>query len=112
MKSVESVVQKQLDYYNDNNLEGFISTYHDDVEILNLEDNTIIMKGKEALTEKYRERFEVQKVQAEVLNRMVIGQKVIDHEAVIGIKKDGLVYAVAVYKVESDLIKKVWFLYE
>lgn len=112
MKSVESVVQKQLDYYNDNNLEGFISTYHDDVEILSLEDNTLIMKGKEALIEKYRERFEVQKVQAELLNRMVIGQKVIDHEAVSGIKKNGLVYAVAVYRVEHDLIKKVWFLYE
>lgn len=111
MTHVERLVQKQLDYYNENNLEAFVSTYHEDIEIINLEDNTLILKGIEALTEKYRERFQVQKVKAKLLNRIVIGDKVIDHEAVSGIKKDELVYAVATYKVEDDLIRKVWFLF-
>ena len=111
MTKVEAVVQKQLDHYNENNLQAFASTYHEDIEIVNLEDNSIILKGKAALLEKYRERFEVQKVKAQLLNRMVVGDKVIDHEAVSGIKPDELVYAVATYKVENDLIKKVWFLF-
>ncbi len=55
MTHVEKLVQKQLDYYNENNLEAFVSTYHEDIEIINLEDNTLILKGIEALTEKYRE---------------------------------------------------------
>ncbi len=112
MSRAEKVVQKQLDYYNANNLEGFISTYHDNIEILNMEDNALILRGKKALKEKYRERFEVQKVQAELVNRIVMGDKVIDHEYVSGIKQDEIVKAVAVYKVENDLIEKVWFIYE
>lgn len=112
MDNVEKTVQKQLDYYNANNLEKFISTYHDDIELLSLEDNTLILRGKEALKTKYRERFEVQKVQAELVNRIVIGDKVIDHEHVSGIKKGEIVKAVAVFKVEEGLIKKVWFLHE
>ncbi len=111
MSRAEKVVQKQLDYYNANNLEGFISTYHDNIEILNMEDHSLILRGKKALKEKYRERFEVQKVQAELVNRIVMGDKVIDHEHVSGIKQDEIVKAVAVYKVENDLIEKVWFIY-
>ena len=112
MSHAEQIVQKQLDYYNDHHLENFISTYHDDIEILSLEDNTLILQGKEALRTKYRERFEVQKVQADLVNRIVIGDKVIDHEHVRGIKKDEIIKAVAIYKVEDQLIKKVWFLYD
>lgn len=111
MTKAEEVVQEQLDHYNENNLQAFVSMYHEDIEIVNLEDNTTILKGKEALSEKYRERFEIQKVQARLINRMVIGDKVIDHEAVSGIKPNELVYAVATYKVENNLIRKVWFLF-
>ncbi len=112
MSNVENVIQKQLDYYNSNDLEGFVSTYHNDIEILNLEDNSVMLKGKEALMEKYRERFEVQKVQAELVNRMVLGNKVIDHERVSGIKKNEYVKAIAIYEVVDELIKRVWFMFD
>lgn len=112
MSNAEKVVQNQLDYYNTNDLNGFLSTYHENIEILNLEDNSVMLKGKEALRVKYRERFEIQKVRAKLINRIIIGDKVIDHEHVSGIKKDEIVKAVAVYKIENDLILKVWFLYE
>lgn len=112
MNTPEEIVQRQLDYYNENNLEAFISTYHGDVEILNLEDNVLVLKGLDALREKYQERFEIQKVKAELVNRIVIGDKVIDHEHVSGIKSGEIVKAVAVYKVEGTKIKRVWFLYE
>lgn len=112
MNKIETVVQKQLDYYNANDLKAFVSTYHDNVEILNLEDQSIILKGKTALKEKYRERFEIQNVQAELVNRMVIGNKVIDHEHVSGIKKNEIVKAIAIYEVVDELIKRVWFVFE
>lgn len=112
MNTAESIVQKQLDYYNAADLENFVSTYHDEIEILRLEDDSIILRGKEALRKKYRERFEVQKVHAKLANRIVIGDKVIDHEHVSGIVEGEIVKAVAIYKVEEELIKKVWFLYE
>lgn len=112
MTHIESLIQKQLDYYNANDLEGFISTYHKDIEILNLEDQSLILTGIDDLKEKYKERFYVQKVQAKLVNRMVIGNKVIDHESVSGIKENEDVKAIAVYQVEDDLIRRVWFLFD
>ena len=112
MTSVEKIVQKQLDFYNANDLEGFASTYRDDVELLSLEDNSVILKGKEALREKYRMRFEVQKVHATLVNRMVLGNKVIDQESVSGIKENEQVKAIAIYEVVDGLIQRVWFLHE
>lgn len=112
MTKAEEIVQKQLDFYNAHDLEGFISTYSDDIKIYNLIDNTIIMEGKELLKENYKERFDVLKVHAELVNRIVIGDKVIDHEHVSGLTKNDIVKAVAIYEIEDCLIKRVWFVYE
>lgn len=112
MTKAEEIVQKQLDFYNAHDLEGFISTYSDDIKIYNLIDNTIIMEGKKLLKENYKERFDVLKVHAELVNRIVIGDKVIDHEHVSGLTKNDIVKAVAIYEIEDCLIKRVWFVYE
>lgn len=108
----EKIVQNQLDFYNAHDLEGFISTYADDITIYSMIDNTVILKGKEELKEKYYERFKVLKVHAELVNRIVIGNKIIDHEYVTGLKRDEIVKAVAVYEIEDSLIKRVWFIFE
>lgn len=106
------VVDKQLEFYNGHDLEGFLSTYHDDIIIYNLDDNSIMIDGKEALRVKYKERFEVYKVHADIKNRITIGNKVIDHEHVSGLKQDEIVKAVATYEVVDSLIKRVWFIVE
>jgi len=110
--SPQDIVQKQVDFYNNHDLDGFISTYHEDIKIYNLIDNSIILEGKEYLREKYSERFQVLKVHAEVQNRMVIGNRVIDHEHVTTINTDSIVKAVAIYELEDALIKRVWFVFE
>ncbi|QUI25751.1 nuclear transport factor 2 family protein [Vallitalea pronyensis] len=108
----QEIVNKQLEFYNNHNLDGFISTYHDDVKIFNLEDNSVILEGKKALKERYRERFDIFKVHSDIQNRIVVGNKVIDHEYVTGLKKDTIVKAVAIYEIEDSLIKRVWFTFE
>ncbi len=108
----EDLVQNQLEYYNSHDLEGFMSTYGSEIEIINLEDNSIMLKGYDELRKKYTERFEIYKVHAEVQSRIVIGNKVIDHELVKGLKKNEIVKAVAIYEIEKDLISRVWFIFE
>lgn len=108
----ETIIDVQLEYYNAHDLEGFASTYAEDVKIYNLLDNRIILEGRDALRESYKERFYVLKVHASIDNRIIIGKKVIDHESVTGLKKDEVVHAVAIYEVLDDMIKKVWFVYE
>lgn len=112
MKKAVEIVQEQLEYYNQHDLEGFVSVYADHVKIYHLIDQTIMMEGKEELRERYKERFEVLKVHAELENRIVIGNKVIDHECVSGLIAEGVIKAVAIYETADDLIQNVWFLYE
>ncbi len=109
---VEEIVQRQLDYYNSHDLEGFISLYSKNIKIYNLLNNNIIMEGEEALRNNYKERFEVLKVNAKLKNRIVIGNKVIDEEEVRGLKVNEVVKAVAVYEIKNNLIENVWFIFE
>lgn len=110
--NAETIVEKQLQCYNAHDLEGFCALYDDNIEIYNLTDNTIMLTGKKELHAKYHNRFNSQKVQAKLVNRIVIGNKVIDHEHVVGIKQDEVVKAVAIYEVKNNLIIKVWFVFE
>jgi hypothetical protein len=112
VKNVEKVVQEQLDFYNGHDIEGFASTYHDEITIYDLVDNSVILEGKAALRDKYGDRFLNKELYARLVNRMVIGNKVIDHEEVSGIEENELVKAVAIYEVDEELITKVWFLFE
>ena len=116
MTKEEVLINKQIEYYNNHDLEGFISTYHEDAEFYKLTDNSLLFKGVEGMRKRYSERFEVQKVHAEIINRIVIGNKVIDYEHVTfaagtGAKGD-LMKAVAIYEIEDDLIRRCWFIYE
>ncbi len=111
MSNVEVLVQKQLDYYNAHDLSGFLSTYSDTIVIKDLVTDMVIMEGKEAMAVRYKERFQVSKVHARLENRMVIGNKVIDHEFVAMADKGEIVKAIAIYEVKDQLIQKVWFLH-
>jgi hypothetical protein len=63
----------------------------------------------EAFAKHYAEkRFNLPLLHAEVVNRMVFGNKVIDHERIVGIK-EGVVEAAAVYEVIDGHICNVWF---
>jgi hypothetical protein len=68
------------------------------------------ISGKAELRETYRQRFSAPSLHAEILARVVLGNKVIDHERVRGIREHP-VEALAIYEVESNLIQTVWFFY-
>ena len=60
--------------------------------------------------EAYNARDLAPGLHATIVNRMVLGNKVIDHERVVGIKEVPI-EAVAVYEVADGLIRAVWFFY-
>jgi hypothetical protein len=109
--SIEKVVQQQIEYYNSQDIEGFASTYADDITVYSFPDNTITLRGKQALIERYTETFK-KKMFAKIKNRSIVGNKVIDWEiATNGLtgKSTGLM---AIYEIEENLISKVWFIRE
>jgi hypothetical protein len=102
-------VQRQLEAYNARDLETFVSVYTDDVVVYRLPQTIPFLNGKQALTEHYRKnRFNLPGLHAELVNRMVFGNKVIDHERVHGVHEKPMDVA-AIYEVAPSGISKVWF---
>ena len=101
--------QRQLDAYNARDLERFVAEYTDDVVVYRLPNPEPVLVGKTALAEHYRtKRFHLPGLHAEVVNRMVFGNKVIDQERVTGVEATPLEVA-AIYEVTPQGICRVWF---
>jgi len=109
-KHAVDLAQKQLDAYNEKNIEEFLRVYSDEVEILEFPTNNIMYKGINQMRERYTKLFEKNPNQyAELRERITYKNIVIDHEFVTGRANGINVEAVAMYEVTNDKISKVWF---
>ncbi len=101
-------VERQLTAYNAHDLVRFLANFTDDVRVYRMPASAPAIVGKEALGAFYaKERFNLPALHATVLNRMVVGNKVIDHERIVGIRAEPLEAAV-VYEVDNDMISAMW----
>lgn len=108
METPEALVQRQLNAYNFRNIEAFLDTYAEDVEIYIYPDK-LLGKGKEAMRKNYAEMFDgIPNLHCEILSRIVQGNIVIDKERVQF--KDRIEEATAIYHIEKNKIKKVFFI--
>jgi hypothetical protein len=105
----EQAVQHQLDAYNAHDLARFLEVYEDDVVVYRLPSKEPAFTNRGQLAEFYRtQRFNLPALRAELMNRMVIGSLVIDHERVHGVR-DRPFEVAASYRVVDGLIRAVWF---
>lgn len=106
-----AVVQRQVEAYNRCDLEAFAATYRDDVRIFRMPSTAPALTGRAALREFYAsQRFNLPALHAEIVQRIVIGNKVIDHERVTGVEAQPI-EVVAVYDAVDGAIATVWFFY-
>ena len=107
--TAEIIVQGQLDAYNAHDLERFVAWYAESVLVYQAGKAEPLLQGRAALAAHYAsKRFNLPNLHAELLNRMVIGNKVIDHERVVGVGEHPIEVAAA-YEVINGSIKRVWF---
>lgn len=106
----ELTVQRQLDAYNARDLDAFMAEYSDDVQLFRPPAPLPALVGKAAMAEHYAtRRFNLPGLHATLVHRMVLGNKVIDHEHITGLG-DAPVEAAVVFEVNPQgLICKVWF---
>ena len=104
----EAIVQKQLEAYNNRDIDAFMATYTKDVKLYNYP-NELRTDGPEQMRKSYEQWFkQTPDLRAFIKKRIVIGNKVIDEEQVTA---NGRIFnAVAIYEVENGLIKKVTFI--
>ena len=102
-------VQLQLEAYNAHDLERFVIQYADDVRVYRPPELKPVLSGKAAFAAHYAaHRFNLPDLHADVVSRMVSGNKVVDHERIAGLEAQP-VEAIAVYEVIDGRIRTVWF---
>ncbi len=106
----EKLVRQQLEAYNARDIDAFLEPYADDLEVYNFPNN-ISGKGKENIRPQYESMFaNLTDLNCEVVNRMVLGNTVIDHEKITGFPNTEYFEAIAIYKIENDKIAQVYFI--
>lgn len=109
LPSPEAIVQAQLDAYNRHDLDGLLAFYADDAVLVNYPDQ-ITQTGKAQMRARYEKRFAQPNVRAEILERIVFSNFVVDHERITAPPATDVIEAVATYEVKDGKIVRVTFL--
>lgn len=107
----EALVQKQLDAYNTHDVDALMATYAENARLFE-HPATLLASGSAQLRERFTLRFQEPNLHALLLNRIVMGSFVIDHERVTRNfpEGSGTVELVATYEVHDGRIINAWFL--
>jgi len=104
------LAQLQLDAYNQRNIELFLEPYAEDVKVFNFP-TELVMQGKENMRKRYAEMFSnTPGLHCTLMNRMVLGNTVIDQEYVIFDKTKEAIEVIAIYKIKEGKIAEVYFI--
>lgn len=103
-------MQTQLDAYNARDIDAFMDTYADSIKIYEYPD-VLLMEGKKDVRERYAALFnKMTNLNAEIKHRIVLENKVIDHEYVRSGERR--FDAVAIYEITAGKIARVTFVRE
>ena len=109
--SPAEVVAGQLEAYNARDIDSFMAFWAEDADIYSHPD-TLLAKGHDDIRARHVLRFQEPDLHGHLLNRVVLGNHVIDTERVTRNFADGVgeVDVVAIYDVVEGRIAKAWFL--
>lgn len=111
MRTPEEVVQRQLDAFNDHDLDAFVPLFDDDVVIFGLVDGSIVLRGIDAFRDRYLAVFRNRpKVRAQLVGRLTLGTFVIDQERLTNGDDHPPEDALAIYEVAGDVVTRMWFI--
>lgn len=105
-----NLVDKQLDSFDNKDLEAFLECYSDDIQAFMLESNQLLTEGKDQLRKTMEESFKTKpKSKTTVIERITQNNLIIDLEEVTGYVEGKIVKSIAIYEIDDNLIKKIWF---
>ena len=109
-KIAERLAQEQLDAYNARDIDAFILPYAEDVKVFNFP-NDFLYQGRDEMYALYGRMFSrTPDLHFKLVNRMVMGNTVIDQEEVTIRKGDPPVRVIAIYKIRDNKIADGYFI--
>ena len=107
----EAVVQQQLDAFNARDVEALLAIYAEDAQMFE-HPSKLLAAGSAQLRERFQARFKEPDLHATLRQRIVMGNKVIDHEEVTRTFPEGKgrLELLMLYEVENGRIAKAWCL--
>ena len=107
----EETVAGQLDAYNARDIDTFLDFWTSDAEMFQHPD-TLLARGLGDIRSRHVVRFLEPDLKAQLVSRLVMGNKVVDTERVTRNFPDGKgeVDVVAIYDVQDGKIRKAWFI--
>jgi hypothetical protein len=107
----EEVVQAQVEAYNAHDLEALAATYHPDAQVHDLALGQTLT-GLAELGPVWQERFTThQGHQAEIVQRLVVGDFVVDQEHIVQLADGSTMEALVLYRVSGGQIVECWMGY-
>ena len=107
----EKIIEQQVVAYNARDINAFVACHHPEVELYILGEKLPFAVGRAQIKTRYGEIFEQSpKLHTEIVQRMVMGNTVIDKEIItgrIGIEQQ---HYIAIYEIRNGLIARVHFL--
>ena len=103
-------VQMQLDAYNKRDIDAFMAWWADDCQYYEFP-SKLLASGAAEIRERHLIRFEEANLFGRLLNRIVLGNLVVDHETVTRDFPEGPgeLDVVAKYEIADGKIAKAWF---
>jgi uncharacterized protein (TIGR02246 family) len=103
------LIQKQLDAYNNQNIEAFLACYAEDAVLAGM-NGDVTHRGLAAIRKRHEDLFyEFPKNHARLVNRIDLGTTVIDHEQVERSPGGDRFEVAAIYTIKHGKIARVDF---
>ncbi|NQX43498.1 hypothetical protein SAMN05421820_11828 [Pedobacter steynii] len=110
---IDEIIQGQVNAYNERNLTKMMTFFAADVQLFDFAECEPMIKGISAVEKLYKNVFDHSpNLHAEIFNRMVFGNKVIDQERVTTHEGLAATEVVVIYELADGLISKVYFIQE
>ncbi len=109
MEHITDIIDIQLEAYNRHDIEALLKTYTTDVIFIDMKSGEKLFSGKEQVRRNHTETlFNRENLKAVVVNRIVMGNMVVDHEHVFGLDSRGYIEAITMYNVVHGKISRIW----
>jgi hypothetical protein len=106
----EQLADLQLKGYNERNINLFLQAYSDSVKVFDFPEK-LLYQGKEKMRNSYAGFFKTATdLNCTVVNRIILGNTVIDQERVVIKKGQPEIEAIAIYKMAHGKIQEVYFI--